>query len=202
MKGKVAFLKAPKDIEIREYPLPDPAHGAMLTEVCRSNICGSDIHIWSGNHPVIKADMVLGHETIVRIMKLGSGVDKDYAGQPIKEGDRIVAPYYLTCLKCPACLRGEFNLCYNAYQYLVKHPDIAPHFYGTLSTHFYIHPNQYFYKVPENVEDAVASSANCATSQVYFGIDLSKLTAGEFLLIQGAGGLGLNAAAIANEKGG
>lgn len=201
MKGKVAFMKAVRDIEIREYPLPDPDPGAILTEVCRSNICGSDIHIWAGNHPIIKGNMVLGHETIARIAKLGAGVDKDYAGQTVSEGDRIVAPYYLTCQKCPACLKGQFNLCYNAYTHLVKHPDVAPHFHGTLATHFYIHSNQYFYKVPDNVADSVASSTNCAMSQVYYGIDESKLSEGEYLLIQGAGGLGLNATAIAKEKG-
>lgn len=201
MKGKVAFLKAPREVEIREYDLPKAGQGALLLKVRRSNLCGSEIHIWSGNHPVIRGDIVLGHETIGEIYDMGEGVDKDYAGVPVKKGDRVVAPYYLTCMKCKACLRGEFYLCQNAYAYWVKHPDVYPHFHGTFSTHYYIHRNQYFFKVPDNVPDSVAAGANCALSQVYFGIEKANLTAGEYFLIQGAGGLGLNAAAIANEKG-
>jgi threonine dehydrogenase-like Zn-dependent dehydrogenase len=201
MKGKVAFLKAPKEVEIRGYELPKPGPGAMLLKVRRSNLCGSELHIWSGNHPVIKGDIVLGHETIGEILELGNGVEKDYAGNPVKIGDRIVAPYYLTCMKCKACLRGDFYLCHNAYAYWVKHPDVYPHFHGTFATHWYVHPNQYFFKVPDEVSDQIAASANCALSQVYFGIEQACLTGGEYILIIGAGGLGLNATAIAKEKG-
>lgn len=201
MKGRLVFLKSPREIEIREYPLPDPERGAVLTEVIRSNICGSDIHCWSGNNSVVQGDVALGHETVGRIAKLGPGVETDYAGQPVKEGDRIVAAYFLTCMKCPACLRGQFNMCHNVYKNFLKHPDVAPHFHGALSTNVYIHPNQYFYKVPDNVNNEVASGVNCAMSQVYFSMEQAGLTNGEFFLIQGAGGLGLNAVAIAKEKG-
>ena len=201
MKGKLVFLRGPREMEVREYPLPDPERGAILMEVIRSNICGSDIHIWTGNNSVVQGDIALGHETIGKIARLGSGVETDYAGQPVKEGDRIVAAYFLTCLKCPACLRGQFNMCHNAYKYLLSHPDNAPHFHGTLSTNYYIHANQYFYKVPDNVGDDVASGVNCAMSQVYFSIEQAGLTNGESFLIQGAGGLGLNAVPLAREKG-
>ena len=64
-----------------------------------------------------------------------------------------------------------------------------------------MHPRQHFYKVPDDVDDAVAASANCALSQVMFGIDQIGLGYGETVLIQGAGGLGLNAAAVAVERG-
>src|SRR5699024_1846186 len=43
--------------------------------------------------------------------------------------------------------------------------------------------------------------ANCALSQVYFGMDKSGLTYNQTIVIQGAGGLGLNAVAVAREKG-
>lgn len=77
----------------------------------------------------------------------------------------------------------------------------APHFHGSFATHYYIHPDQYFYKVPENVSDSPAASANCALSQVYFGIEKANLRYRETIVIQGAGGLELNAAAVAKECG-
>ena len=84
---------------------------------------------------------------------------------------------------------------------MITPPDTPPHFFGTLATHYYVHADQFFYKVPDGVSDALASSANCAMSQVYFSIDNSGLNAGDFFLIQGAGGLGLHACAIAKERG-
>ena len=47
----------------------------------------------------------------------------------------------------------------------------------------------------------LAVGANCAFSQVYYSLDRAALVKGETLLIQGAGGLGLYASAIAKEKG-
>lgn len=200
MKGKVAFMKAPGQLEFKSYPLPEPEPGAVLVKVRRTNVCGSELHIWMGHHPAIRRG-VLGHEMIGEIYALGEGVKTDYAGNHVKVGDRVVAPYYLTCKKCKYCQEGQFHLCENAYKFWTKHPDEAPHFHGTFATHYYIHPNQYFYKVPDNVPDVAAASANCALSQVYFGIDQAGLTYGQTIVIQGAGGLGLNASAIAKEKG-
>lgn len=47
----------------------------------------------------------------------------------------------------------------------------------------------------------LAVGVNCAFSQVYYGLERANLKSGETLLIQGAGGLGLYASAIAKEKG-
>ncbi|MCS5695922.1 zinc-binding dehydrogenase [Desulfofundulus thermocisternus] len=199
MKGRLAFMPEPRKIEFREYDLPEPEPGAILVKVIRANVCGSELHIWQGHHPLKRA--VLGHEFVGQVLKMGSGVTTDYAGNSLKEGDRVVAPYYLTCMKCRACRRGNFHLCENAYKFWTADPDMWPHFHGAFSTHYYIHPNQYVFKVPDAVPDVVAASANCAITQVYFGIDKINLTAGEKVVIQGAGGLGLNSIAVAKERG-
>lgn len=201
MEGKLAFLKKVRDVEIRTYEVPKAQPGGIVTRVLMANLCGSEITQWTGKHPVIKGDFVLGHEAVVEIIELGEGVTTDYAGQPVKVGDRIVAAYFLTCGKCDACTHGFFNMCQNAYINLTKHADKWPHFHGTFTTHWYIHPNQYFYKVPDELPNCVASGVNCAISQVYDGLDRARLAMGEYIMIQGAGGLGLNAAAIAKEKG-
>lgn len=106
-----------------------------------------------------------------------------------------------TCDRCHRCLGGQPNLCDNAYEFFGKQPAEAPHFHAAFATHYYIHPRQHVYKVPDEIPDSVAASANCALSQVTFGIDQIGLQYGENLLIQGAGGLGLNAVAVAKERG-
>ena len=201
MKGKAAVLMGKMEVAVKQFDLPSVEPGAVLLEVIKANVCGSDVHIWHGLHPVIKKGVVLGHEFIGRILKLGEGVTTDYAGAPVKVGDRVVAPYYLTCLKCAPCLRGELALCQNAYKFTASPPETPPHFHGSYATHYYIHSNQYFYKVPDRLPDAVAAGANCGLSQVYYGLDQANLSMGETVVIQGAGGLGLHASAVAKEKG-
>jgi len=200
MKGKLAVMTEPMKLAFAEYELPPVGPGAVLVEVIRTNVCGSELHIWKGHHPTKKKG-VLGHEMVGRIAALGEGVETDFAGNPIAVGDRIAATYFLTCRKCKPCQQGNFNLCENSYKFWNKDAEEAPHFHGSFATHYYIHPDQYFYKVPNNVPDSAAASANCALSQVYFGIEKAQLQFGETILIQGAGGLGLNAAAIAKEFG-
>lgn len=200
MKGKVAIMTEPMKLTFAEYELPEVGHGAILVQVTRTNVCGSELHIWQGHHPTKKSG-VMGHEMVGKIAALGSGVTTDYAGNEVKVGDRIAATYFLTCRKCKPCQNGHFSLCENAYKFWTKEAEEYPHFHGSFGTHYYIHPDQYFYKVPENVPDVAAASANCALSQVYFGIEKAGLRYGETILIQGAGGLGLNAAAVAKECG-
>lgn len=199
-RGRLVYLAAPQRIEYQEYDLPEPEPGGILVKVVRANVCGSELHIWKGLHPTVKR-CVLGHEMVGRVYRLGAGVETDYAGQPLTEGTRIVAAYFLTCRKCRACRRGQFNLCENAYRFWMQPPTSAPHFHGTFGTHYMLHPDQYVYRVPDNVPDAIASFANCALSQVYYGLDLASLTMGETLVVQGAGGLGLAAIAVAKERG-
>ena len=55
--------------------------------------------------------------------------------------------------------------------------------------------------MPDNVPDSVASSANCAMSQVYWSLDRARLAYGETIVVLGAGGLGLHAMAIAKARG-
>ena len=116
MKGKVAALVAPQRAEIKEFDVPQPEPGALVLEITRANVCGSEVHIWHGFHPVIR-NGVLGHEFVGRIHALGAGVTTDYAGTPVHVGDRVVCAYFLTCHKCAACLAGDFPLCRNAYAF-------------------------------------------------------------------------------------
>lgn len=200
MKGKVAVMTEPKNLVFQEYELPEVKAGSVLVKVVRTNVCGSELHIWQGHHPTKKSG-VMGHEMVGVIERLGPEVEADFAGNPVKIGDRIAAAYFLTCRKCAPCQKGQLHLCENAYKFWAKDPEEAPHFHGSFATHYYIHPDQYFYKVPDNVPDAAAASANCALSQVYFGLEKAGLQYGESVVIQGAGGLGLNAAAVAKECG-
>ena len=76
-----------------------------------------------------------------------------------------------------------------------------PHFKGTFGDYFYLYPNHIVLKVPDELSDEIVAGVNCAMAQVTCGWDLANVQVGETVLIQGAGGLGLYAIAVARERG-
>ena len=198
--GRLALMTSPRELAYQEYEVPAPEPGALVMDVTRANVCGSELHIWNGKHPVKKRGG-LGHEMVGTVAAIGAGREVDNRGERLQAGDRIVATYFQTCDRCAQCLGGQPNLCDNAYEFFGRQPEEAPHFHAAFGTHYYIHPRQHVYKVPDRIPDAVAASANCALSQVIYGIDQIGLRYGETFLVQGAGGLGLNAIAVAKELG-
>src|SRR5262249_52931551 len=58
-----------------------------------------------------------------------------------------------------------------------------------------------FYGVPDELPDASLSWVNCAMGTSAEGLELSGCGPGDFVVIQGAGGLGLCAAALASHRG-
>jgi len=198
--GKVVYMDEPGHVEIREYEVPSADPGAVVADVVQANVCGSEIHIFGGHHPQVQTG-ILGHEVLCRVKELGDGVEIDSAGEPVEVGDRIVPVYFRTCQQCSSCNIGEFNLCQNAYEHWSRSPDEPPHFHGTFGTHYYITPEQYFFTVPEGVDSEIAAAANCALSQVMYGLDRVEVGADDTVVIQGAGGLGLNSVAVCNERG-
>jgi len=200
MKGTVSFIPKARTIEFFEYDLPEVAPGAILAEVTRTNVCGSEVHMWRGEFG--KRGVMPGHEMVGRVYKLGDGVTKDTAGQPLKAGDRIAPVYYETCGNCVNCCVGNSAACVVlGIRARRVGPHDPPHFHTPFATHYYVQPGQHVYKVPDNVPDHAASAANCALSQVFFGLDQAGLRYDETLVVQGAGGLGLHAMAVAKARG-
>lgn len=198
--GRIAAVVGPASAAVMEFLVPEPQPGAVLLHVRRANVCGTDVHQWHYESAALR-EAGLGHEFVGEVVALGDGVTTDYAGQPVAVGDRVVAVYYLTCHKCPPCLRSEFNLCQNGLAEWKISPEVAPHFRSGFATHYYVFPGQYFYKVPDEVDDATVAGANCGLAQMLFVIDQVGLAPGDTFVVQGAGGLGLYAAAVAHERG-
>jgi threonine dehydrogenase-like Zn-dependent dehydrogenase len=201
MKGRVAvFQGAGKPMEFREYPLPDVGPEDILVRVRAANICGSDLHIWHGRGPGLPAGRVSGHEMVGEIFRMGRDAKTDCLGQPLREGDRIAYAYYVPCGACPACLTGLPG-CPNRYRHWMAPADEAPHFRGAYGEYYYLRKGQTLCRVPEALDDREVSPVNCALCQVLYGLDTIGVRLGDTVVIQGAGGLGLYAAAIARDLG-
>ncbi len=205
-KGRAAvYREFGKPMDIVEYPVPEPEPGAILMKVSRANICGSDMHQWRGDVNLTTSGAplpaILGHEMVGTVAKLGEGVLSDAAGQPLAVGDRIVFRYFYPCGHCRACLRGHDAACPIAPLAVVSPCADPPHFFGAYADYHYIRPNHTVFKVPDDVTDDMAAPANCALSQVIYGLDRVGFRFGETIAIQGAGGLGIYATAVAREMG-
>ncbi|GIW42410.1 MAG: zinc-binding alcohol dehydrogenase [Candidatus Binatia bacterium] len=203
-RGRAAvFLGPGKPFELREYPLPDPPERGLVVRVTQGNICGSDLHFWRGDLGELGKipPSILGHEGTGRIARLGDGVRTDSLGVPVREGDRIVWVYYRACDRCRPCLRGLPNACAQALLSVVRPCDEPPHFFGTFADAYCLLPGQKFFRVPDDLDDHAVAGANCALAQVVYGLEKAGLGFGETVVVQGAGGLGLYATAVAREMG-
>ncbi len=201
----VVFVGGGKPFEIREYPVPEPVPGAALVKISLANVCGSDLHVWRGELDPEKRGRALpvhqGHEGTGRIAALGEGVTTDSRGEPLEVGDRVVFAYFFPCGRCRNCLKGKTMACPNRMHPRATSCEHWPHFKGTFGDYFYLYPNHIVFKVPDDLSDELVVGVNCAMAQVTCGWDVAQLAVGESVVIQGAGGLGLYAIAVARERG-
>jgi threonine dehydrogenase-like Zn-dependent dehydrogenase len=174
----------------------------MILKITQAGICGSDLHVWRGDQekvPLPASGRVMGHEGTGVVHALGAGVTTDSLGVPLKEGDRVMYSAIMPCGRCYQCLRGEENWCANSNPY--RAAGEFPYFTGTYADYFWIRPNHPVFKVPSELPDDVLGWVNCAMGTVTEGLLRAGAKEGDYVVIQGAGGLGLNATAMAKDMG-
>ncbi len=201
--GKAAVFHGPgKPFELTELPLPEVEPRGVLVRVSVANICGSDLHFWRGDAPLKLPDdgWIYGHEMCGRVARLGGEIKTDSLGEPLKEGDRVAYCYFYPCGRCYACLNNEPASCPNKVGRPLG-PRTFPHFHGAFAQYYYLRPGGFLFKVPDELSDEIVAPVNCALSQVIYGLHKAGLRFGDSVVIQGAGGLGVQAAAVAREMG-
>ncbi len=201
-KGRVVVVtEYQKPFEIQEFDLPDPEPGAVILKMTQAGICGSDLHVWRGdqvNQPLPPTGRVMGHEGTGVVYKLGAGVTTDALGTPIQEGDRLMHVAVFPCYRCHMCNRGDTNWCVNrAYAAAGTYP----YFTGTYADFLYLPPRHPAFRVPDELPDDIIGYVNCAMGTVTQGLLNAGAHEGQYVVIQGAGGLGLNATAMAKDMG-
>src|SRR5438093_1466203 len=175
---------------------------AELIRVSLANVCGSDLHFWRGDAPLRLPEdgLIYGHEMTGRVARLGARGKTDSLGRPIKEGDRVAYTYFYPCGRCYACLANEPAACPAKIE-RPRGPSEFPHFHGAFAEYYYLRPRGALFLVPDALPDEMVAPVNCALSQVIFGLGRAGLAFGGSVVIQGAGGLGIQAAAVARDMG-
>ena len=202
--GKAAVLVEPYRFEMTELPTPEVGTGGMLIKITSAGICGSDLHYWRGEmKPMLKGEpgpVILGHEMTGVVYSMGKNVVADSMGKQLNEGDRVVFPYFFPCRRCYICLRGEPNHCPERFRFRASVKEY-PYCNGGFAEYYYLYPGHDVFKVPSELSDEAVTAVNCAVSQVIYGLEIGGARMGDNIVIQGAGGLGLYAAAAARDMG-
>jgi threonine dehydrogenase-like Zn-dependent dehydrogenase len=195
-RGRVAVLREyGRPIELEEFEVPDPEPGALVVKIEQAGICGSDLNIMRGVSPLNPGGRALGHEGFGSVYRLGPGLTTDSLGRPLHEGDRIIHSGVEPCYRCQVCLRGEFAWC-PAYSPSSRLPGTFPFFLGTYADYLYLEAGRPIFKIPDGIPDSILTFVNCALGTVTDPLLRIGVNPGKSVVVQGAGGLGLNAVAM------
>ncbi len=105
LRMRQAVMVSPGVIEIREVEVPGTDAESVLVKIACIGICGSDIHVYHGEHPYTSYPVVQGHEVSGVVTEVGSGVSE------FRVGDKVTIEPQVFCGKCYACRQGMYNIC-------------------------------------------------------------------------------------------
>jgi threonine dehydrogenase-like Zn-dependent dehydrogenase len=197
-----AVMAAPRvPIEIREFPRPDlPAGGALLRTV-RSEVCGTDVHLWHGRLAGVPYPIIPGHVsagTLDAVRGPLHGID----GSTLREGDRVAFfDVHRTCGRCRACtVHRTPTRCAARRVYGITDP-AAEGLFGGWSQAVYLEPGVGLARLPDAVGFDDYLGGGCGLLTAVHILERAALTAGDSVVVQGTGAVGLSAIALARLSG-
>lgn len=186
---KAAVLAGPKQIEIKEEPIPELKPGEIEIKVSACGVCGSDVHMWKsgkgwGNQ---EGDFYMGHEFC--------GVVTNPGDSQFKEGDRVTFWANLYCGKCDMCQAGQEQLCreVNGTNYIgfVCNGAYAEYYVGEAAR---------AYRLPDTVSDTAAALID-PLMVAYHAIHRSGIKLHDKVLVVGSGIIGQMLGELAKKAG-
>ena len=92
-----------------------------IIKITSTAICGSDLHLYDGFIPTMKAGDILGHEFMGEVVETGPK-------STLKKGERVVVPFTIACGSCYHCGKHQYSACDNGLP--ADNQDIAQTLYG------------------------------------------------------------------------
>ncbi|MGF6916613.1 zinc-binding alcohol dehydrogenase family protein [Paraburkholderia sp. 40] len=169
-------------VETRSRPPRDRSE--VLLRVRRVGVCGTDLHIFTGNQPFLAYPRVMGHE-------LSGTVEEADTDSGLDAGDPVYVMPYLSCGQCIACRNGKTNCCVNI-QVLGVHRD------GALTEYLSL-PRQFVHKAEGITLDQAAMIEFLAIGA--HAVRRADVQAGQRVLVVGAGPIGMAAMIFSRLRG-
>ncbi len=181
---KVLVCEQPGLFAYREMAAPTLQPGHAIIKIKNIGVCGTDLHAFEGTQPYFTYPRILGHELS------GELVAFDQA-PGFSTGEPVTFIPYLNCKKCIACRNGKPNCCVNI-RVCGIHTDGGMAEYFSVPSEYLVHGQGLSYPELALVE-SLAIGAH--------GIRKADIRKGDFLLVAGAGPIGLGAIAYAGLAG-
>ncbi len=164
---------------------PKPAPGHAIVKIRRIGICGTDLHAFEGTQPYFEYPRILGHELAGEIVSA-----EDCPGFEI--GEIVTFIPYFSCGECIACRRGKQNACVN-----IKVCGVHQH--GGM-VEYYSVPSYALVHGEGLSLDALALVEPLAIGA--HAVRRAGVTKDEFVLVVGAGPIGLGTIEFVRAAGG
>ena len=162
-----------KPLQMVDLPVPTPGPKEILVKVSVCGVCHTELDEIEGRLPPT-LPVILGHEIVGRVEKLGLGTKK------FKLGDRIgIAWINSACGKCQFCLEGNENLCH-------EFKGTGCHANGGYAQYTVV-SEEFAYPIPDRFSDSEAAPLLCAGAIGYRDLILSGVKKGQTLGLFGFG---------------
>ena len=170
---KQISLVEKEPLEMTDFPVPNINSKEILVKVLACGVCHTELDEIEGRlHP--KLPIILGHEIVGRVEKIGSQVTK------FKKGDRVgIAWIHSSCGKCSFCRERRENLC---AEFQATGCDANGGY-----AEFTAISEDFAYPIPERFSDSQAAPLLCAGAIGYRALRLSNLQDGQVLGLFGFG---------------
>jgi 2-desacetyl-2-hydroxyethyl bacteriochlorophyllide A dehydrogenase len=178
------ICETPGTLRAEQRDKPQRNAGEVLLRVKRVGVCGTDLHIFTGNQPYLAYPRVMGHE-------LSGVVEEADVASGLAAGDTVYVMPYLSCGACIACRQGRTNCCVNI-QVLGVHRDGA-------FTEYLSVPAQFVHKADGVSLDQAAMVEFLAIGA--HAVRRAGVEAGQRVLVTGTGPIGMAALLFARLRG-
>ncbi|HEY4062913.1 MAG TPA: zinc-binding alcohol dehydrogenase family protein [Puia sp.] len=174
----------PGEFEYREIDAPLAGPGQAIIKIRRIGICGTDLHAFEGTQPYFEYPRILGHEL--------AGDLVDFDGAPgFVPGEAVTVIPYFNCGVCIACRTGKPNCC-TTIKVCGVHIDGGMVGYLSVPSASLVHGNGLNYDELALVEPLSIGA---------HAVRRAAIQPGEFVLVVGAGPIGLGTMEMARIAG-
>jgi 6-hydroxycyclohex-1-ene-1-carbonyl-CoA dehydrogenase len=189
MKAAV-FYKPKEPLKIEEVPTPEAKAGEVVIKIAACGVCHTDAgYLFHGVPTFKKPPLILGHEPSGVIDQVGDGVTR------FKAGNAVLIPAVLTCGQCYYCRTGRENICQ-------KMTMLGNHIDGAFAEYIAV-PEKDVIPVPSGVPLQEGCIISDAISTPFHAVkNRAQVKAGDYVVVIGCGGVGMNVVQVATAFGG
>ena len=190
----------PRQLELRELPVPDIDDDSAILRVEACGICGSDAEQYAGTLPA-RWPLVPGHEPLGVIDRIGDRAARRWG---VDVGDRVAVEVLIPCGHCRACIEGRYQVCRGrggmfGYSYVPL--ATPPGLWGAYADYMYLDPHSLVHRMRKDLPASTAVLFNPLGAGFRWAVDLPDTGPGDTVLVLGPGQRGIASVIAARAAG-